>query len=189
MKQGTLVIRAVIVLMLVAILAYMGLSGLKTLTNPYKTVVVYNDVVEESLTVNSWLFRDEQRLPSATGLVNYAMDEGERVGGGQTVAVAYQNQEALYRQQRVWDLAEQFAQLEYAIDDESPSGKNLEDQTLNTYTQMMSSVSRGDFSQVESQTNQYKQMVLRREYPYTDTAAAEMGMGSLSLSQELGILQ
>lgn len=184
MKQDTLLTKLVIGLLLLVITAYMVLSGVKTLANPHHMIVVYNDVVEKSLVVNGWIFRDEVRLDSASGLVSYRIDEGEKAAANQVVAISYQSQEALSRQQKIREVDAQVSQLGYALSKEALSGKSLEDELLSSISILKSVASKGDFSRLSDQVGQYKQMVLRREYLYSDASAADLTLAASSLSHE-----
>jgi len=189
MKQDTILTKLVIGLLLLVITAYMVLSGLKTLANPHQMIVVYNDVVENSLAVNGWFFRDEVCLASASGLVSYRLDEGEKAAANQVVAIAYQSQEALSRQQKLREVDAQVTELSYALSNEALSGKNLENELLSTITSIKNAASRGDFTRLNEQANQYKQMVLRREYLYSEEAASDLTLAATALSHERDELQ
>lgn len=189
MKQDTVLTKIVIGLMLIVIVAYLALSGLKTLADPHHMVVAYNDVAENSLEVSGWIFRREVRLEPASGLVNYRLDEGEKAAANQIAAVSYQNQEALSRQQKVREVAGQVSQLNYALSNEALSGKNLENELMNSTTSIKNFAARGDFTRLNELADQYKRLILRREYLYSPAAATDLGMASASLVQESSQLQ
>lgn len=189
MKQDTVLTKVIIGLLLVVITAYMVLSGVKTMTNPHKLVLVYSDVVEDSLSLNTWAFRDELCIDSANGLVSYRVDEGERAAAGQLLAVSYHNQEALAQQLKLRLVTAQFSQLQYALSNEAPSGNNLETQVLHSIVKLQAAGARGDYTQLAQQADQYKEVVLRREYLQSETVAADLGRASLALSQDLTGLQ
>lgn len=189
MKQDTILTKLVIALMLLVITAYMVLSGVKTLANPHHIVVVFNDVVENSLSVDGWIFRQEVRLSPASGLVSYRLDEGEKAAANQIVAVCYQSQEALTQQQKVRNVNAQVSQLSYALSNDASSGKNLEDELLSTSATIKNIASRGDLARLNEQVDQYKRLVLRREALYSETSAADLSLAAASLGQELSSLQ
>lgn len=189
MNQDTKLTRIVIGLIFLVVVAYMVLSVLKTVRSPYQFETVYEDVVEESIAVEGWLFRDEVRLDPAAGLVNYHLAEGEKVAAGEEVAVSYQNQQALKDQQKVRDKTSQLEQLQYARSEESASGKNLDKQINATFADIQRSALQGDYTRVHKQSNDYKQLVLRRECLYTEGAAADLGMASLDIANELNELK
>jgi hypothetical protein len=189
MKQDTILTKLVIGLLLLVITAYMVLSGLKTLANPHQMIIVYNDVVENSLAVNGWFFRDEVCLASASGLVSYRLDEGEKAAANQVAAIAYQSQEALSRQQKLREVDAQVTELSYALSNEALSGKNLEDELLSTITSIKNVASRGDFTRLNEQAMQYKQLVLRRAYLYSEEAASDLTLAATALGHERAELQ
>lgn len=189
MNQDTKLMKIVIGLIFLVVVAYMVLSVVKTVTSPYQFETVHEDVVEESISVEGWLFRDEVRLDPAIGLVNYYLAEGDKVAAREEVAVSYQNQQALKDQQKIRDKTSQLEQLQYARSEESASGKNLDKQINATFADIQRSASQGDYTRVHKQSNDYKQLVLRRECLYTEGAAADLGMASLDIANELNELK
>jgi hypothetical protein len=189
MKQDSLLTKVVMVLLFAAVLTYLALSFAKGMTNPYRMVAVYNDVAEHTLTQKAWAFREEVRLPSAFGLVNYQIDEGEKVAAYTVVALSYQDQEALKRQQKLRVLTRQISQLDYALSDEAPDGQTLEDQLTDSLAELAGESSHGDFGKLVTVADTYKRTVLRREYLYTDGSAATMGSAARKLGQSLAQLQ
>ena len=184
MKQDTVLSKAIMGLIFITILTYIGLTVYRVATNPFSTVVVFSDVVERSLSVNAWFFRDELRLDQAAGLVTLTVDEGEKAKSGQRVAVAYQSQTALQHQQRISEVNTQQGQISYALAEDSPSGKILDEQILKTVTAIQGSVSRGDFGNMASQSDQLKRQILRREHLY-GAGSGEIGQAFTALQAEL----
>lgn len=187
MKQGTLLTRIVMIVLFAAILIYIAAAAAIDLLNPVRVVPAMSGVVDNSITVNGWVFRDEAVLPTATGLVNLRLDDGERVGAGKTVAVVYQSEDAMDRQQELRDLSSRIAQLDYARSEASPSGAALDTQITEKLAQLRVSSSAGDFSALADNAEEYKRLILRREYVYDGEAGAvkaEIGQASLQLTQE-----
>lgn len=189
MKQDTILTKVIVGLLLAVIVAYMVLSGMKTMANPYQLVVAYSDVVEDSISLPSWAFRQEQRLDATNGLISYRVDEGEKAAAGQLVAISYRSQEALAQQQRIRTVNSQYSQLQYALSNDAASGKSLESQILTSIVKLQSSAAKGDYTQLVQQADMQKKLILRREYLMSDSAASDLGNASLSLGQELSKLQ
>ena len=187
MKQDTILSKVIMGLIFITLLAYIGLTVFRVVNNPFRTVVVYSDVVEHSLSVNAWFFRDELRLDQAAGLVTLSVDEGEKTKSGQRVAVAYQTQSALRHQQRLSEVNTQQGQVAYAMAEDSPTGKILEEQILKSVTALQGSASRGDFRSLARESDQLKRLVLRREYLY-GSGAGEIGQAFSTLRAELDSL-
>jgi len=184
MKQDTILNKVIMGLIFITILTYVGLTVFRTMNNPFRTVVVFSDVVERSLSVNAWFFRDELRLEQAAGLVTLSVDEGEKTKSGQRVAVAYQTQAALLHQQQISEVSTQQKQVAYAMAEDSPTGKPLEEQILGSLTVLQGSASRGDFRNLARESDQLKRLVLRREYLY-GSGAGEIGQAFSDLRVEL----
>ncbi len=189
MKQGNLLNRVVMIILFAGVLLYIALYAWRAYTNPFRTVVVYNDVVETSLPVEAWVFRTEQRLDAASGLISYQINEGEKARKDQVAAIAYQSQEALSQQQQLKTVEAQIRQLDYARSDDSPSGKTLETQLQESYAQVERAASRGDFTSATSQADQHKRLVLRRETLSDAESASAIGMASLELGGKLAQLK
>jgi hypothetical protein len=187
MKQDTILSKVIMGLIFITLLAYIGLAVFRVVNNPFRTVVVFSDVVEHSLSVNAWFFRDELRLDQAAGLVTLSVDEGEKTKSGQRVAVAYQTQSALRHQQRLSEVTTQQGQVAYAMAEDSPTGKTLEEQILKSVTALQGSASRGDFGSLARESDQLKRLVLRREYLY-GSGAGEIGPAFSALRAELDSL-
>lgn len=184
MKQDTILSKVIMGLIFITILTYIGLTVFRTVHNPFRTVVVFSDVVERSLSVNAWFFRDELRLDQAAGLVTLSVDEGEKTKSGQRVAVAYQTQAALLHQQEISAVSTQQKQVAYAMAEDSPTGKPLEEQILKSLTALQGSASRGDFGNLSLESDQLKRLILRREYLY-GSGAGEIGQAFSDLGAKL----
>ena len=189
MKQGTGLTRLVMVILFLAIVAYMVLSGLKTQMNPFKTVVVYTGVSEHSQTMEGWLFREEERLAPASGLISYNFNEGAKVALGQVVAVAYQSQEAMAQQQQIDSMNERYEQLRYVTDEDSHSEKNLENYLMGSIVSLQVSSSRGDYTQLVAQSDEIKSYAMRREYLYSQASAQEIDTEKAALEEQLAAVK
>ena len=97
MKQGTILIRLVMFLVLAAILAYLAGAAWKGLRDPYPTVQAYAYSVDDTLETTGYLVRREQVLSGTGGIVRLLPTEGEKVAAGSTVALLYADEEALER--------------------------------------------------------------------------------------------
>ena len=91
MKQGTLINRIVMLLLLAAVLVYLGVSAWRSFRDPYTLVLSYAYTVDDSLEATGFLVREERVLASPGGIVDLLPEEGEKVSRGETVALLYQN--------------------------------------------------------------------------------------------------
>lgn len=64
MKQGTLINRIVMLLLLAAVLVYLGVSAWRSFRDPYTLVLSYAYTVDDSLEATGFLVREERVLAS-----------------------------------------------------------------------------------------------------------------------------
>ena len=82
MKQGTLINRIVMLLLLAAVLVYLGVSAWRSFRDPYTLVLSYAYTVDDSLEATGFLVREERVLASPGGIVDLLPEEGEKVSRG-----------------------------------------------------------------------------------------------------------
>ena len=70
MKQGTLINRIVMLLLLAAVLVYLGVSAWRSFRDPYTLVLSYAYTVDDSLEATGFLVREERVLASPGGIVD-----------------------------------------------------------------------------------------------------------------------
>ena len=104
MKQGTLINRIVMLLLLAAVLVYLGVSAWRSFRDPYTLVLSYAYTVDDSLEATGFLVREERVLASPGGIVDLLPEEGEKVSRGETVALLYQNDSGLARKEELQSL-------------------------------------------------------------------------------------
>lgn len=116
MKQGTLINRIVMLLLLAAVLVYLGVSAWRSFRDPYTLVLSYAYTVDDSLEATGFLVREERVLASPGGIVDLLPEEGEKVSRGETVALLYQNDSGLARKEELQSLTMEKEQLQYALE-------------------------------------------------------------------------
>ena len=172
MKQGTLINRIVMLLLLAAVLVYLGVSAWRSFRDPYTLVLSYAYTVDDSLEATGFLVRQEQVLTNTGGVVELLPQEGEKVAKGGTVALLYQDSSGLEQKQQLQQLQLEKEQLEYALERSDVGGGDsgqLSEQVLDAIVALRASVASGDLTGLESQAMDLKSLVYKREYAYTDT--------------------
>lgn len=165
MKQGTLLTKIVMAILFAAILIYVMAAAIYHALNPFTWQPAVYATADDGMSVNAWIFREEVCLPSATGLVNLRLDEGDKVAANKTLAMVYQSQDALNRQQELREISSQVAQLEYAKkEDGNLTSSALDSELASQISQLRMAASTGDYATLSEQTDNYKQLILRREY-------------------------
>ena len=117
MKNNSLGMKTLMLLLTLGVLAYFGVHGLRYFADPLSTAMAYSYVVEDGLELTGYVVRQEQVLPDAGGgLLRVQRVEGERVSKGGTVALTYADQISLDRQEEIEQLMLQKERLEYIRD-------------------------------------------------------------------------
>ena len=180
MKQGTLINRIVMLLLLAAVLVYLGVSAWRSFRDPYTLVLSYAYTVDDSLEATGFLVREESVLASPGGIVDLLPEEGEKVSRGETVALLYQNDSGLARKEELQSLTMEKEQLQYALERTQSGGDSsqLSQQVIDAIVALRSSVSTGDLTRLEDETLLLKSLVYKRDFTFNggeedgDAAAA-----------------
>ena len=163
------------------IVVYLIASAWAGLRNPYQFTVAYADTMETSVTTSGWVVRSEQTVSGAEGVVQLLRNQGEKVGKGQAIAMVYQSETDVESQAELIQLEEDLEALQYATNAESPSGTVLDSQILSAMSSLRNASSTGDYSGLATQTANYRQLVLRREYLLSSEANAAMTQAATDL--------
>lgn len=177
MKQGTLITKIVMIILLVGVAIYLAIYAVRSLSDPFTTAMAYQDSLDDSVEVTGVLVREEIALSSGTAIMDILPEEGERVRAGETVAILYQSGDALDRKKQLQALEQEREQLQYALNSGSSLGDaaKLEQQIIASIQALRASTAGGDLSALESNALALRTQVLRREFAYSasgDSAAA-----------------
>ena len=108
-------LRVLPIVVLAAVLLYFAMQVYNYFSDPLTTTLVYESQAEDVVSLDGWLVRDEEALPEQSGTVSHALQEGQKVGAGQTVATVYADASALQTVSRIETLELQLQQLEFAL--------------------------------------------------------------------------
>lgn len=177
MKQSTVITKIIILLLTVAVAVYLAVYAVQSLTDPFSSVMAYQDTLDEFAEVSGVVVRQEQVLAEGSDIMDLLPDEGERVASGSTVAILYDNSSALERKQQLQILEQKRSQLTYAL----TSGGSLSDtakleqQIVESIISLRAGTVSGDFSSLDSDALSLRTQVLQREFTYSasgDSSAA-----------------
>ena len=169
MKQGTLITKIVMFILLVAVVFYLAISAVQNFLDPFSTALAYQDVLDDGIEVTGVVVREEQALSGGSGIMAILPDEGARVAAGETVAVLYQNQEALDRKKQLQTLEQELEQLNYALSNGGnlSDAAKLEQQIFSSILTLRANTAKGDLSSLESDTLTLRTQVLQRDFAYS----------------------
>ena len=177
MKQGTLITKIVMLILFLGVLLYLGIYAAKSLSDPFTTAMAYQDTLNDSVEITGMVVREEQALSGGADIMEVLPEEGVRVARGETVAILYQDSQALERRKQLQELTQKRSQLEYALNHGSSLGDaaKLEQQIIASILELRASTAGGDLSALESNALSLRTQVLQREFAYSasgDSAAA-----------------
>ena len=191
MKQGSAVIRTITLLLLAAVLLYLGVSAWNSLQEPFSTFLSYTWSVDDTVECTGYVVREETVLTGGAGLVDLLPNEGEKVAKGETVAMIYQSEAGLDRRQSLQALLLEREQLQYALQhlDGGEDSAQLSQQVVESITNLRASLAAGDLGQQE-QAMSLRFLVYRRELTYDNADAASTLAESIqSVDQQLSALR
>ena len=87
MKQGTLNSKIVVLLLLAAVVLYLGVSAWQSFRDPFSTALTYSYTVDDSMEATGFLVRQEQVLTGTGGVVEVLPQEGEKVSRGGNLCI------------------------------------------------------------------------------------------------------
>lgn len=177
MKQSTVITKIIILLLAVGIAIYLAVYAAESLTDPFSSVMAYQDTLDDSVESSGVVVRQEQVLAKGSDIMDILPDEGERVANGSTVAVLYKSSSALERKQQLQTMQQKRNQLNYAL---SSGGSlsdtaKLEQQIVESILSLRAGTVSGDFSSLDSDALSLRTQVLQREFTYSasgDSSAA-----------------
>lgn len=172
MKQGTLITRVVIVTLFVAVLAYLGVYVWQGLSEPYQLVATYTYQMDDGLTLDGVVVREETVIEGRSDLAEILPQEGEKVAAGATVALVHQNAAAMEDRREAKELRLQLEQLNYAMrrNDSLGDANKLDSQLVTTLAELKTSASNGELGGLEDQGLDLRSLVLKRTGDLTTNA-------------------
>ena len=112
MKRSDLFIRLTTGVIFLAVACYIGVYLYRAFVNTYSTTTAISYAVEETLSAQGYIVRTETVLTEGGSSALPIVNEGEKVGAGQAVAVEYLTTSALETASEIRSLRLKIAQLE-----------------------------------------------------------------------------
>ena len=162
-------LRVLPIVVLAAVLLYFAIQVYNYFSDPLTTTLVYESQAEDVVSLDGWLVRDEEALPEQSGTVSHALQEGQKVGAGQTVATVYADASALQTVSRIETLELQLQQLEFALTSylDPDAALKLDTSITGDILTLRQTLSAGDYAAADSDLAALKAAVLKRDHAYT----------------------
>lgn len=168
MKQGTLILRVIMLVLFFGVLAYFGVYIWNSLTDNTATAALYTYTAEERLESKGYFFRDEVTLSQHSELAELLCAEGEKVGAGDPVARIYSSAEGYQLQQELDEARSTLDSLKYILSRTGEAAETvaLDDEIVDTFTGLRSSVSAGRLGKLSDEADELRSLIFRRDYSY-----------------------
>ncbi len=167
MKKRKTAGRAILGVLVLAALVYFGLGIFRAVSQPLTTSVVTRSVSEETVPLSGFVVREETVLENTGGLLTLMLNESEKVGVGQTVAVLYSSDDAMELQEELEALQVKKQQLEYAesVALGAASALRLDSEILEQILLLRTKLTTvGLGGETESVISTLRTMVMQRDY-------------------------
>lgn len=167
MKHKRSIGRVILAVLGLAALLMGGLSLLRAASTPISTSVVTRSVEEETVSLSGYVAREELVLDNPSGILTLLLNEGEKVGVDQTIAIRYSSDDALELQQELEALRVKEQQLQYAesVALGAASALRLDSEILQQLLTLRSKLSTvGLGGETESVIASLRTMVMQRDY-------------------------
>lgn len=191
MKQGQILNRIVMLALFGAILVYLGVNVVDSLTDPLITTLSYTYTVDDAAETTGLLVREETVLPAQTLYADILPAEGEKVAKGESIAYLYQSADALERSSQIQALALQLEQLEYTLDAAGDGGDSaqLNREILDSMVELKASVARRELNDLSGDTLDLKSLIYKREHAYGDGDLEATRQAASDLRSQISSLQ
>lgn len=189
MKQGPILNRVIMFILLGAVLIYLGASAWSTLAGRISTMISYSYTLDDEAEATGFLVRSEYVLSAPSSLADVLPAEGEKVAVNETVAYLYHDSAALERRQQLRKVE---AELDQLTKTAASAGKlsdsaRLTEEIMDEIARLRAAVAERDFTNLEDDALTLKSLVYQRDYTYEaggDLAGLEARIAELSHQRE-----
>ena len=174
-KRSSPLLKVLPIAVLAAVLVYFAAQVYNYFADPMTITLVYEAQAEDVISMEGWLVRTEEPLPGQTGTVSRAVQEGQRVAAGETVATVYSDDSALQTVSRIETLELQLQQLQFALTSylDPDAALKLDTSITGDILTLRQTLTGGDYTAADSDIAQLKAAVLKRDHPYTSQEEIE----------------
>ena len=165
-KRSSPLLKVLPIAVLAAVLVYFAAQVYNYFADPMTITLVYEAQAEDVISMEGWLVRTEEPLPGQTGTVSRAVQEGQRVAAGETVATVYSDDSALQTVSRIETLELQLQQLQFALTSylDPDAALKLDTSITGDILALRQTLSAGDYAAAESDLAAMKAAVLKRDH-------------------------
>lgn len=185
MKQSTLTTKLMMSILVVGVLVYLGFYFARGWNDELVTTPAYSASVSVGTEAAGMVIREETVIPGSGSYVDLVPNEGEKVAGGETVAIVYSDASGLDTRQAVKTLTAEIEQLDYARTSgtDTANTSKLDSSVLQSIVNLRVLSVSDDLSTLEDSALNLRTMVFKRDYTYGDSGAAS-GIAALIVEKQ-----
>ena len=174
---------------LAAVVLYFGIQIYRYYTNPFSTTLTYQATAEDSIPMTGWIVRDEETFHSDAATVTHSLGEGAKVGYHQTIAMAYDNSQALDTVSRIETLQLELQQLEFALNSylDADAALKLDSSITGSILTLRQNLAAGDYSSASGDISALKAAVLKSSHSYDSVEEVQSNINAVK--EEIGSLR
>ena len=177
---------------LLAVVFYFAVQGYHYFSEPINTTYVYASREWDAIETEGYLVREEETFHSTMTTLHHALNEGEKVGRNQTLAIAFPDSGALNRVERIENLEMQAQQLSFALASflDGDASLKLDDNIREDLIVFHQAIANGDYTRGEDERTSLKTSILKRDYTYTSQEQIEFDLDAVDqkLNEERALL-
>lgn len=172
---------------LAAVVLYFGIQIYRYYANPFSTTLTYQASAENSIPMTGWLVREEETFHSNAATITHSLREGEKVGARQTIAMAYDSDEAMEKVAAIGNLELQLQQLEFALTSylDADAALKLDSSITGHILSLRQTLIGGDYSAVD--VSALKAAVLKSSHSYE--SAEEVQANITAVKEQIASLR
>lgn len=181
MKNSNLSTKLLMTAIVLTVLCYFGINLVAYFSDPFTTTVAYSYTNNHAVTVSGYVVREEAPIEGEGELVYFSRGEGERVSKGGSVALVYDNRQALDDANTVRNLEEQLQQLRYARSLASgiQSTVSLDKNVNDALAAFHAARARDHVGSASDAASQLRSAVLRYSYAYSGTEDLDSSIAAM----------
>ena len=154
---------------LAAVVLYFGVQIYQYLVNPFSTTLTYEAQADDSIALTGWVVREEETFHADAATLSPALAEGQKVGYGQAIAMAYDSASALDTVAEINTLELQLQQLEFALTSilDDDASLKLDSSITGGILTLRQNLAAGDYSAASDDVSALKAAVLKSSHSYS----------------------
>lgn len=182
MKPGKWIPKIVMAAFFIGALLYFVGYAVQTFRSEITTTVIHSSTVEDAVEGSGLVIRQEEPVKGAGERVEVLPAEGETVAKGEALALVYESEEALQRQEELEQKEAELRALQYVLSHSSESSDTVElsRSIIDAMESLRSQVAQENLTQVDEQMQKLETMIYRQDYTYSGSEAVTKEMNRLN---------